>query len=227
MMEDNGDAGNAKLIQYLTEAHGKETELLESLAAHIQIATRPVYKKRLQDHLKETRQHAKLVQRQVKKLGGDVGSGVVSKAATAAVGVPKLAAAGVKGAGHVLRGTGEEEKQLKNAKTEYFNEHEEIANYRAIEALATALGDKDTAKIAKGIRREEERMAAFLEKQIPMLTKEVVKAEVPKSGRARASGRSTGRSTASKKSRAGRSASSGAKKPKKSSTSSKRKAKRS
>ena len=118
MTEDTRRPGNAKLIQYLTEAHGKEVELLESLAAHIQIATRPAYKRRLQDHLKETRQHASLVQRRVKKLGGDVGSGPVSKVATAAAGVPKLAAAGVKGAGHVIRGTGAEEKQLKNAKTD-------------------------------------------------------------------------------------------------------------
>jgi ferritin-like metal-binding protein YciE len=175
--------GDAKLAQYLTEAHGKETELIQSLAAHIEIAQRPVYKKRLKDHLRETKNHAKLVERRIKKLGGDPDNPILSRAATAAAGAPKLAAAAVKGAGHALRGTGEEEKQLKNAKTEYFNEHEEIANYTAIEALATELGDKETAKVAKQIRREEERMASFLEKQIPILTKAVAKAEVPKADR--------------------------------------------
>ena len=55
---------------------------------------------------------------------------------------------------------------LKNAKDEYHEEAEEIANYMAIEALAEVVGDKDTAKIAKDIRREEERMLKSLEKLI-------------------------------------------------------------
>lgn len=54
---------------------------------------------------------------------------------------------------------GENEKMLKNAKSEYHNEFEEIATYTGIEALAEAVGDRDTAKLARDIRREEERMA--------------------------------------------------------------------
>ena len=195
--------GTGKLIQYLTEAHGKEIELQSSLAEHIEIATKDNYKKRLKDHLKETKQHAKLVERRVKKLGGDVTGGPVSKITSAAT---KLPATAVKGAGQAIRGTGEEEKQLKNAKTEYFNEHEEIANYTAIEVLATELGDKETAKMAKDIRRQEERMASFLEKQIPVLTKAVVRADVPaserrkpSSRRRRSSGGSSRGSTSSKR----------------------------
>ncbi len=84
---------------------------------------------------------------------------------------------------HALRGTGEQEKMLKNAKTEYFNEAEEIANYNAIETLAVAVGDKDTAKLAKEYRRQEERMSKFLDKTIVALTKEVVKEEIPASQR--------------------------------------------
>ena len=179
-MADDQNTGTAKLVQYLIEAHGKETELQTSLAEHIEIATKDTYKKRLKDHLKETNQHVRLVERRIKKLGGDVNGGPVSKIASVAT---KLPATAVKGAGQAIRGTGDEEKQLKNAKTEYFNEHEEIANYTAIETLATELGDKETAKMAKDIRRQEERMASFLEKQIPSLTKAVVKAEVPSSER--------------------------------------------
>lgn len=170
--DNDGAASKAKLVQYLTEAHGKEKELETALAAHITMATRPVYKKRLQQHLKETKQHGKLVERRLKKLGG---SGLTGKAT-------ELASRGVaaaKGPLHAARGTGEAEKQLKNAKTEYSEEHEEIATYMAIETLATEVGDTETAKVARDIRREEERMAAFLEKQIPILTKEVVKDEIP------------------------------------------------
>jgi ferritin-like metal-binding protein YciE len=164
--------GNTKLIQYLTEAYGKERELETSLTAHIGMATRPAYKKRLQQHLKETKQHAKLVERRLKKLGG---RGIVAELAA----LPSRGVALAKGPLHGIRGTGEEEKQLKNAKTEYSEEHEEIATYLAIETLAEAVGDTETAKLAKQIRREEERMASFLEKQIATLTKDVAKAEIP------------------------------------------------
>jgi ferritin-like metal-binding protein YciE len=93
--------------------------------------------------------------------------------------------AAAKGPLHMVRGSGEQEKMLKNAKTEYFNEHEEIATYLAIETLAEKVGDRETAKLARGIRREEERMAKFLESQIKSLTGAVVTEEVPKAQRKR------------------------------------------
>jgi ferritin-like metal-binding protein YciE len=89
------------------------------------------------------------------------------------------AVSAAKGPLHMLRGTGEAEKMLKNAKTEYWNEFEEIATYTSIETLAETVGDRDTAKLARGIRREEERMAKFLEGQIPVLTKSVAREEIP------------------------------------------------
>jgi ferritin-like metal-binding protein YciE len=171
---------DAKLVQYLNEAHGKERELETALQAHIAMTTRAPYKKRLQQHLRETKAHAKAVERRIKKLGGDG----TSKVGTA---VGKAMAA-AKGPMHAVRGGGEQEKMLKNAKTEYFNEHEEIATYLAIETLAEKVGDKETAKLARGIRREEERMAKFLEGQIKSLTGAVVQEEVPAAQRSSRNG---------------------------------------
>jgi rubrerythrin len=108
-----------------------------------------------------------------------------------------------KGPLHAIRGTNEQERMLKNAKTEYFNEHEEIATYRAIEEFASQVGDRETAKVARGIRREEERMANFLERLIPQLTKAVVRESVPRDqrdggrSRRRTSARSTSRARTS------------------------------
>jgi rubrerythrin len=96
------------------------------------------------------------------------------------------AAALAQGPLHALRGTGEEEKQLKNAKTEYASEAEEISTYLAIETLAETVGDKDTATLARTIRREEERMRSYLEKTIPRLTNAVAKAEIPRRERTKA-----------------------------------------
>jgi ferritin-like metal-binding protein YciE len=183
-----------KLIQYLNEAYGKEKELETALQAHIAIAAaRPPYKKRLQDHLKETKAHARAVERRIKQLGGKAesgtGPGPVSNLTAAAQTAGSKAVSAAKGPLHALRGTGEQEKMLKNAKTEFWNEHEEIATYTAIETLAETVGDSDTAKLARGIRREEERMASFLEKQIVALTKGVAREEIPAAERRANGGR--------------------------------------
>lgn len=161
---------DAKLVQYLNEAYGKEKELETSLEAHIAMTTKAPYKKRLKQHLKETKSHAKQLERRIRKLGGGGHAiqTVVAKATAAA-----------KGPLHMVRGSGEQEKMLKNAKTEYFNEHEEISTYLAIEVFAERVSDKETAKLARGIRREEERMAKFLEGQIKSLSGAVASAEVP------------------------------------------------
>jgi ferritin-like metal-binding protein YciE len=161
---------DAKLVQYLSEAYGKERELEAALGAHIAMTVKGPYKKRLQQHLKETKAHAKQVERRIKQLGG--GGQTLQSA------VGKLTAA-AKGPLHMVRGSGEQEKMLKNAKTEYFNEHEEIATYLAIETLAEKVKDSETAKLARAIRREEERMASFLQTQIKALSGAVVREEIP------------------------------------------------
>ncbi len=201
------NARDAKLIQYLNEAYGKERQLETALQAHIAMTTRDAYKKKLKAHLKETKAHAKDVKARIKKLGGtadevempgpDVLAGVVTKAQT----VARKGAAAAQGPLHALRGTGEEEKLLKNAKTEYANEAEEIATYTAIQSLAEAVNDKETAQLAKRILREEERMASYLAKLIPTLTKSVATAEVPAAERRKPGARrsSAGRRTSTRR----------------------------
>src|SRR6266576_4530384 len=63
-------ARDIKLIQYLNEAYGKEKQLETALEAHIAMTTRAPYKKRLQQHLRETKAHARDVKRRIKQLGG-------------------------------------------------------------------------------------------------------------------------------------------------------------
>jgi ferritin-like metal-binding protein YciE len=175
----------AKLIQYLNEAYGKERELETALQAHIKMTTRDAYKKRLQAHLKETKAHARDVKARIRKLGGkateiDVpGPDIATDVASAGQSIAGKAMALAQGPLHMLRGTSEQEKLLKNAKTEYADEAEEIATYTSIQTLAEALGDTETAKLAKTILRDEERMAGYLQKLIPTLTKAVVTEEIP------------------------------------------------
>src|SRR3954464_12962509 len=199
-----------KLIQYLNEGYAKEKDLETALQAPIAMTTRPPYKKRLQEHLRETKAQAKGLERRIKQLGGKAeavdlpGPDVVGDAASKVTAAAKRGVAAAKGPLHAIRGVGEAEKMLKNAKTEFFNEAEEIATYVGIETLAQALGDRDTAKLAKEFRRQEERMQKFLERLIPQLTKAVVSEEIPArerkpstNGRASTSRRSSARKTAS------------------------------
>jgi len=180
---------DTKLVQYLNEAYGKEKELEAALEAHIGMTTRAPYKKRLQQHLKETKDHARRVERRIKQLGGDPQT--LQRLAGQAT-------AALKGPLHALRGSGEDERLLKNAKTEYSEEAEEIATYSAIEAFAESVADRDTAKLARAIRRDEERMQNYLERLIPQLTRAVVRAEVPSDQRS--NGRRRTRRSSSKRS---------------------------
>ena len=169
---------DAKLIQYMNEAYGNEKELEVALVADIAMTTKPPYKNRLQQHLKETKNHARDLERRIKKLGGS---------ASTAQSLLGKATAAAKGPLHMVRGDGAQEKMLKNAKTQYAGEHTEISTYLALENFATKVGDKETAKVARAIRKEEERMAKFLESQIRQLSAAVATEEIPASQRRGAS----------------------------------------
>ena len=66
---------DTKLIQWLNEAHAKEAELEADLTAHIALTEKQSYKKRLREHLKETRDHKRSVARRIKQLGGTAATG--------------------------------------------------------------------------------------------------------------------------------------------------------
>jgi ferritin-like metal-binding protein YciE len=204
------NARDAKLVQYLNEAFGKERHLEQALEAHIGLTTRPNYRKRLEQHRRETKRHGDAVARRIKQLGGSAetvslpGPDAFTEAAEAGMSVAQRALALARGPLHAVRGTSEPEKMLKNAKTEYSDEAEEIATYTAIEELANKVGDKETAKLAKEIRREEERMATFLQKLIPQLAGEVARKEIPSEFRRNGARRTRRRTTARRSTSRGR-----------------------
>ena len=178
-------ARELKLIQYLNEAYGKERQLEATLQLQIRLADKTL-KKRLQDHLKETKQQTRNLERRIKQLGGKADAGpdlpgpdIVSDAAGAATSVANKALAAAKGPVSALRGTSRADNLLRNVRDAFWSEAEEIAHYNVIEAAATNLGDKETAMLAREHRKQEERMQAFLGKQIDQLVKAVIREEIP------------------------------------------------
>lgn len=179
---------DAKLVQWLNEAYAKEAELEADLTAHIALTQKASYKKRLQQHLKETREHKRSVAKQIKSLGGkpDGGSALpgVPKVVGEAAGKTVAAVKGQVGAARALV-TEQAETHLRNAQEELREEHVEIAIYSRIETFATQVGDRDTAQLAKRVRRDEERMAKYLSAELTRLVKDVVKADIPRDQRAK------------------------------------------
>src|SRR5579884_4043509 len=163
---DGPNQRDAKLIQWLNEAHAKEAELEADLAAHISLTQKASYKKRLQQHLTETRAHKRQVAARIKKLGGTAVAGPNIPGVPGAVGeVAGKALAAVKGQVGAARAAvaNQAETHLRNAQEELREEHVEIAIYSRIQTFAEQVGDKETAQLAKAIKRDEERMAKFLD----------------------------------------------------------------
>ena len=176
---------DSKLVELLNEAFAKEKQLETSLEAAIDTTTHEAYAKRLKDHLKETKSHATQLSRRIKQLGGTPatvsvpgpeGLGRFARGVSEKLDHAKAAAQGPMDA---VRRTGEQRKMLENARMQYADEAQEIATYLVIDALATETGDKTTAKLARDIRREEERMQKFVADLMPELAAGVAHDEIP------------------------------------------------
>jgi ferritin-like metal-binding protein YciE len=194
---------DTKLTQWLGEAYAKEAELEVDLKAHIVLTEKQSYKKRLRQHLSETRDHKRRVGSRIKTLGGTPTTAPNIPAVPTAVGeAAGKAVAAVKGQIGTARAliTEQAETHLRNAQEELREEHVEIAIYTRIETLATEVGDKETAQLARSVRRDEERMAKFLDAELVRLVKDIVRREIPREQRANTTRRSSSRKTSSARS---------------------------
>lgn len=168
--------GPEKLGQYLSEAHATELALVRTLQAHVGMTPAGDYRRLLERHLRETRQHADRVAKRLDDLGR--GRNVVHAGTDALQSVVGQVVALGKLPMDLVRGGSREEKLVKNAKDECATEALEISTYDALEALAREVGDERTAELAARNRADEERMLADLRALIPALTADVVRAEV-------------------------------------------------
>jgi ferritin-like metal-binding protein YciE len=165
-----------KVVQYLNEAHASEVGLVSVLRSQIAMTPRGSYRTGLERHLNETRNHGRRVQERLAELGQ--GSNPLQAFLGFAETLVSQSLALSKTPFDLVRGSGGEEKVLKNAKDAAATEALEIATYTALERLATSVGDSPTAALAASIRADEERMLAQIMREIPRLTDAVVGADV-------------------------------------------------
>jgi len=165
-----------KVVQYLNEAHASEVGLVSVLQSQIAITPRGGYRDGLEKHLEETRGHARRVQKRLGEL--EQGANPLQALLGSAESLISQTLALSKTPFDLLRGSGGEEKVLKNAKDAAATEALEIATYTALERLASQVNDQSTAKLAASIKADEERMLARILREIPRLTDAVVGADV-------------------------------------------------
>jgi len=170
------DKTEQKIMQYLSEAHASEQALVTVLQSQIAMTPGGSYRDGLETHLRETREHATRVQLRLDELGQgssplQAGVGLVQSVVGQALALGKTPL-------DLVRGTGGEEKVLKNAKDACATEALEIATYTAIERLASSVGDKATQALADSIRADEQKMLDRILKEIPKLTEAVVRSEI-------------------------------------------------
>jgi ferritin-like metal-binding protein YciE len=165
-----------KIVQYLNEAHGSEQALTRQLQAQIAMTPKGRYRNGLETHLDQTRRHAERLEDRLRELGQggnnpiQVGIGAVQSVLGQMVALTKTPF-------DLVRGSGGEEKVLKNAKDSCAAEALEMATYTALAQLARTTGDGETERLAKSIMADEQKMLDRLLKEIPRLTDAVARAE--------------------------------------------------
>jgi ferritin-like metal-binding protein YciE len=168
-----------KIVQYLEEAHATEVALIRVLQSQIAMTPRGSTRTAIEEHLEETRGHAERVRERANALQTKTRGNPLQAWVGLTEAVVGQALALGKTPLDLVRGTSGEEKVLKNAKDDCATEALEIATYTAIERLAAAHGDRETATLAKDILADEQRMLdRLLNEEIPKLTDAVARAEI-------------------------------------------------
>ena len=150
---------NEQFITWLNSAHSMEISLAKVLENHASDAKdHPEIRQRIEQHLNETRRHARRVEdcllllgekpSTTKSLIGNI-TGMVQGASTG-----------------MFR-----DEIVKNFLSDYGAEHFEIACYRSLIAAAEDLGKPEIVVICEEILMEEESMAQWIEEKIPEVTR--------------------------------------------------------
>ena len=151
------------LIAWLRDAHAMEEQAETMLNAQYQrLENYPALKARIRQHIEETKQHAKLIQGCLDRLGNSQSmmKDMAGKLSAMAQGLGGIFAA---------------DEVMKGALAGYTFEHMEIASYRILIATAEYIGDTDTVVACKRILAEELAMAKWLEDNVGSVTQEFLR----------------------------------------------------
>jgi ferritin-like metal-binding protein YciE len=151
------------MVVGLRNAHGLEQQAIEMLERNVErLEHYPELKKRMAQHLTETRRQQDRIEKALKKL--DESTSTVKDTVMGMV-------QNVQAMVHSMAN----DEVLKNSFTGYAFEHFEIAAYTALGVMARAAGEEDVAKLADEICEEERAMADWLEEHLPDVVEEHIR----------------------------------------------------
>lgn len=152
------------VISWLNDAYGMEKALIQILEHQVKDAKDyPEVQNRLQQHLDETRSHAELVQSSIERLGGHTST--IKSGISSLFGQMQAVSTGPA-----------RDELVKNSLADFAAENFEIASYRSLIVAATELNDQETVTVCRQILRDEEAMAEWLNRNIPVLTQTTMRA---------------------------------------------------
>ena len=144
---------------WLNSAHAMEVSLAQVLENHAKDAKEfPEIQQRIQQHLEETRRHAKRVEDCLNLLDEKVST-------------TKSIVGNVTGMVQGMSTGMFRDELVKNFLSDYAAEHFEIASYRSLVTAAQDLNRPEIAVICEEILMEEESMAEWIETKIPDVTR--------------------------------------------------------
>ncbi|WP_295547504.1 ferritin-like domain-containing protein [uncultured Pseudacidovorax sp.] len=148
------------LLDWLRDAHAMEEQAETMLqTASDRLQNYPELKAKMQAHLQETREQARMLRECIQRRGGDTSS-------------MKDMAAKMGAMVHGLGARMADDEVMKVAMSCYAFEHFEVATYRILVAAADMAQDTQTRQVCEDILRQEEATAAWLGERLGVLTQE-------------------------------------------------------
>jgi ferritin-like metal-binding protein YciE len=155
-MAHHNSAYHNTFVAWLQDAYAMEEALVPILENHAKDAKEfPAVQTRIAQHADETRRHAELVRTCLEQIGEkpsgtkNVLSGLFGGTQSVATGMFK-------------------DELIKNNLMDVASENFEIASYKALISAAEDMGHTQIAATCRQILVEEERMAQWLDQQLPM-----------------------------------------------------------
>lgn len=150
-------------LSWLNDAYLMERSITEVLETHVSATNKhPELHARILQHLEETRNHERLVEECINRLGGSAPS-------------IKASISTFMGQMRAVSQAGGPDEPLKDSVSDYAAEHFEMATYKAIMIAADAENDPETVDTCRKILLDEEDMARFLDDHLAQVATAVVR----------------------------------------------------
>jgi ferritin-like metal-binding protein YciE len=151
------------LVQWLRDAHAMESAAIEILEKQTKnLENYPSLKRKLEDHLEETKQQEQMVRECIEQL--DTGTSVIKDTSGKLMG--NMAA---------ITNMMAEDEVVKNGIADFAFENFEIASYRSLVGAAEQLGETRVKEVCETILKQEEAMAGWLNENLPEVTQEYLR----------------------------------------------------